>query len=137
LGCAGVEPLVLAGRVVVPVLAEVTVGYDGTQGEDGFGALESHLASVMSRRLGQVAAGSFDDPGGDEPARCKRLVVAQVVVLAGEVADARVDPGALIAGQDRERLDRAPLLGCRVPAWRRDRAGFLMYSSRWIRSITM
>jgi len=41
LGCAGVEPLVLAGEVEAPVFLEVTVADDGAQGEDGFGAVEA------------------------------------------------------------------------------------------------
>ena len=38
LGCAGVEPLVLAGEVVTPVLIEVAVADQRAQREDGFGA---------------------------------------------------------------------------------------------------
>jgi hypothetical protein len=38
---AGVEPLVLAFEVVVPVLLEVAVADDCAQGEDGFGAVQS------------------------------------------------------------------------------------------------
>ena len=83
----------------------------------------------------QVAAGAFDDAGGDGPARSQGLVVAQVLVLAGQVADAGVSAGPLGAGeaggvrlggdlgscpgavpcQYRERFDRYPVLGCRLP----------------------
>jgi hypothetical protein len=38
LGCAGVEPLVLAGEVVTPVLIEVAVADQRAQRQDGFGA---------------------------------------------------------------------------------------------------
>jgi hypothetical protein len=38
LGCAGVEPLVLAGEAVTPVLIEVAVADQRAQREDGFGA---------------------------------------------------------------------------------------------------
>jgi hypothetical protein len=126
---------VLLGEVVAPVVVEVAVADDGAQGEDGFGALESPAGSGDVEAVAdQVAAGSFDDPGGDGPARGQCLVVAQVVVVAGQVADARVgagplgggeagvvglggylggDPGA-VPGQDRECLDRDPVLGCGV-----------------------
>jgi hypothetical protein len=82
-----------------------------------------------------VPACSFDDAGRDGPAGCQGLLVAQVLVLAGQVADARVGAGPLgggqaggvrlgtdlgscpgaVPGQDRERLDRDPVLGCRIP----------------------
>ena len=79
----------------------------------------------------QVPAGSFDDAGRDGPARGEGLIVAQVLVLAGQVADARIGAGPLgggqaggvrlggdlgggpgaVSGQDRECLDRDPVLG--------------------------
>jgi hypothetical protein len=91
-----------------------------------------------------VAAGSFDDPGGDGPARGQGLVVAQVLVLAGQVADAGVGTSPLRAGQaggvrfggdlgggpgavpgeHRERLDRDPVLGCRVAGGVQGPCGF-------------
>jgi hypothetical protein len=97
---AGVEPLVLAGQVVAPVVVEVAVADDGAQGEDGLGALESPACSGDVEAVAdQVAAGSFDDPGGDGPARGQGMVVAQALVLAGQVADARVGAGPLGGGQ--------------------------------------
>jgi hypothetical protein len=52
------------------VLVEVAVGDDGAQGEDGFGALESPSGSGDVEPVAdQVAAYSFDDAGGDGPAR--------------------------------------------------------------------
>ena len=65
----------------------------------------------------------------------RALVVAQVLVLAGQVADAGVSAGLLgageaggvrlggdlgscpgaVPGQYRERFDRYPVLGCRIP----------------------
>ena len=82
----------------------------------------------------QVAAGSFDHAGRDGPARGQGLVVAQVLVLGGQVADAGVGAGPLgggeaggvrlggdlsggpgaVPGQHRERLDRYPVLGCGI-----------------------
>jgi hypothetical protein len=78
-----------------------------------------------------MAACAFDDPGRDGPARGQGLVVAEVLVLAGQVADARVDAGprgagqaggvgfggdlggcaGAVPGQDRKCLDRYPVLG--------------------------
>jgi hypothetical protein len=135
---AGVEPLVLLGQVVAPVVVEVAVADHCAQGEDSFGAVQSPAGSGDVEPVAdQVAAGSFDDAGGDGPARGQRLVVAQELVLAGEIADAGVGAGPLgggqacglgfggdlgggpcaVAGQDRERLGRDPVLGCGV-AWR-------------------
>jgi hypothetical protein len=69
LGCAGVEPPVLAGEVEAPVVAEVAVGDHGAKGEDGFGALEPPSGSGDVEPVAdQVAAGSFDDAGRDGPA---------------------------------------------------------------------
>ena len=63
LWCGGVEPLVLAGQVVAPVVVEVAVADDGAQGEDGLGALESPACSGDVEAVAdQAAAGAFDDP---------------------------------------------------------------------------
>jgi hypothetical protein len=82
----------------------------------------------------QVAACSFDDPGGDRPACCQGLVVAEEFVLAAEVMRARIraaplaggqsggvgfggDAGgylAAVSGQHRGRFDRHPVLGCGI-----------------------
>jgi hypothetical protein len=48
--------MVLAGEVEVPVLLEVTVADYRAQGQDGFGALQAHLAPLMSRRPAMPAA---------------------------------------------------------------------------------
>ena len=133
---AGVEPLVLAGEVEGLVFLEVAVADHRAQGEDGFGAVQSPPCSGDVEPVAdQVAAGSLDYPGRDGPARGQGLVVAQELVLAGQVADAGVRavplaggqaggvrfggdvrgyPGA-VSGQDRERFDRDPVLGCGVP----------------------
>ena len=122
----------LSGQVVVPVVVEVAVADRGAQGEDGFGSLESPAGSGDVEAVAdEVAAGSFDDAGRDGPARGEGLIVAQVLVLAGQVADARIGAGPLgggqpggagfggdlgggpgaVSGQDRECLDRDPVLG--------------------------
>ena len=125
-----------AGQVVAPVVVVIAVGDDGAQGKDRFGALESPPGSGDVEPVAdQVTACSFDDAGGDGPSRGQGLVVAQVLVLAGQVADARVSAGPLgagesggvrlggdigscpgaLPGQYRERYDRHPVLGCRIP----------------------
>jgi hypothetical protein len=133
LGRAGVEPLVLAGEVEAPVFAEVAVADHRPEGEDGFGAFQAPPCSADIEPVAdQVAACPFDDPGGDGPACCQGLVVAEEFVLAGEVMRVRAVPLAggqsggvgfggdvggylaAVAGQDRERFDRYPVLGCGI-----------------------
>ena len=63
---AGVQPLVLLGQVVAPVVVEVAVADHCAQGEDSFGAVQSpagagHVHTVFD----EMPAGSFDDAGGD------------------------------------------------------------------------
>ena len=132
------DAAVFAVEVVTPVGVEVAVADQGTEFQDGLGSGQAPAgAGDLQAVADQVAAGSFDDPGGDGPARGQRLVVAQELVLAGEIADAGVGAGPLgggqacglgfrgdlgggpgaVAGQDRECLDRDPVLGCGV-AWR-------------------
>jgi len=110
----------------------IAVAQDGAQGEDGFGAVEPPSCSCDTEPVADdVPACSLDDAGCDGPARGQGRVVAQVLVFAGQVADARVragplgggqaggfgfggdlggDPGA-VPGQDRQGLDRDPVLG--------------------------
>jgi hypothetical protein len=113
----------------------IAVADHRAQGEDGFGAVEAPSGSGDAESVADdVPACSLDDAGGDGPARGQGLVVAQVLVLAGQVAHARIragplgggkscgfrfggdlggDPGA-VSGQYRERLDRDPVLGGRI-----------------------
>jgi hypothetical protein len=118
--------------VEAPVLVEVAVGDHGAQGEDGFGTLQAPAGSGDVEPVAdQVAAGSLDDTGRDGPACGQGLVVAEVVVLGGQVADARVGAGPLVtgegggvglggdlgggpgavSGENREGLGRDPVLG--------------------------
>jgi hypothetical protein len=77
LGSAGVEPLVLAGEVVLPVGVEVAVGGDGAEGEDRLGAVKAPAGASQVEAVGDdVPAGAFDDAGGDGPAFGEGLVVA-------------------------------------------------------------
>src|SRR6266568_4523121 len=56
-------------QVPVPVAGPVAVGADGAELEDGFGALGAPPRSGdVHAVFDQVAAGAFDDAGGDGPA---------------------------------------------------------------------
>src|SRR6202034_4283507 len=88
---AGVEALVLAFEVESPVLLEVAVADSGAEGEDGFGAIQAPSgAADVETVADEVPAGSLDDAGGDGPAVCEGLAVAEVLVPGAEVADAGV-----------------------------------------------
>ena len=70
----GVLVLVDAGvflvAVVGPVFGPVTVAVRGSSFDDGFGAAQSPAGPGEVRSvLDEVAAGAFDDAGGDRPAR--------------------------------------------------------------------
>jgi hypothetical protein len=49
---AGVESLVLAGEVVVPVFLEVAVADGGAEAEDGFGAVQARSGAVDVEAVG-------------------------------------------------------------------------------------
>jgi hypothetical protein len=127
---------VLAGKVVPPVLLEVAVGDDGSQGEDCLSAVQAPPGASQTEAVGyEVTAGALDDTGRDRPAGVQGLVVAEELALVLQVADARVGAGALavfqpggtdlggdrgggpvaVAGQDRESLGGDPVLGGSVP----------------------
>ena len=100
LRCAWVEPLVLACEMEAPVFLEVAVADHRAQGEAGFGAVQAPSCSGDVEPVAdEVAAGSFYYPGGDWPARGQGPVVAQELVLAGQVADAGVGTVALAGGK--------------------------------------
>jgi len=133
---AGIEPLVLAFEVELPVLLEVAVADDGSEGEDCLGAVQAPPGSSDVETVGyEMAACALDDAGRDRPAGFQGLVVVQELALVSQVADARVRPGApaafqpggvglggdlgggplAVAGQDGEGLDRDPVLGGGIP----------------------
>ena len=153
---AGVEPLVLTGEVEAPVLLEVPVADDGAEGEDGLGAVQAPSGPSDVETVGyEVAACSLDDAGRDRPAGVEGLVVAQELALVPQVADARVGAGApaafqsggigfggdlgggpvAVAGQDREGLDRDPVLGGGVPGLVEAPGGAPEIFKTWIMSI--
>jgi len=66
-------------EVVAPVGVEVAIAAEGSEFEDGFGAGESPAGSGdVHAVLDEVAAGAFDDAGGDGPAVVQRGRVVQV-----------------------------------------------------------
>jgi hypothetical protein len=80
---AGAEPLVPAVEVEAPVFADAAVTDHGAEGEDGLGSARSPSCPGNAEPAAdEVAAGSFYHPGGDRPARCEGLAVAQELPLA-------------------------------------------------------
>src|ERR1022692_3382950 len=89
---ADVVALAFLLDVVGPVGAEVAVGFDGAQAQDGFGACQAPACAGDAEAVGdQVAAGSLDDCGGDGPAAGQGAGVVQVGELAGQVAECFAD----------------------------------------------
>ena len=92
------DAAVFAVEVVAPVGVEVAVADQGAEFQDGLGAGQSPAgAGDVQAVADQVAAGSFDDTGGDRPPGGEGLVVAEEGGVAGQVADAGVDAGATVA----------------------------------------
>ena len=133
---AGVEPLVLAFEVESPVLFEVAVADDCAKGEDCLGAVQAPSGPADRETVGyEMTACALDDSRRDRPAGVEGLVVAEELPLAAQVADAGGGPVPLasgqagsvclrgdlgggplaVAGQDREGLNRNPVLGGGVP----------------------
>ena len=95
-----VVSLVFAGEVVGPVVGRVAVGADGAEFEDGFGALGAPPGSGDAHAVfDQVAAGAFDDAGGDGPAVGEGGGVVQEGSLGFQVAGAFSGDVALVLGQ--------------------------------------
>src|SRR5260370_35609784 len=98
---------------------EVAVCVDGSEFEDGFGALESPAgAGDVHPVFDEVSAGAFDDTGRDRPAVLERGGVVELSAFAAEVGGAQVGAGALVGGELRGGR-RAPnrggcLGGCAV-----------------------
>src|SRR5450759_349297 len=89
-GVAGlVDAVAFLGEVVAPVVFEVAVAAKRAEPEDGLGTAESpEGAGEVHPVFDQVAAGAFDDPGGDRPAFRQRGRVVQVPGLVGQVGGA-------------------------------------------------
>src|ERR1700686_3996612 len=79
--------LVFAVEVVGPVGVEVAVGVQGAEFEDGFGGVGAPAgAGDVHAVFDQVAAGAFNDAGGDGPPAGQGGGVVQVGGLGVEVA---------------------------------------------------
>ncbi len=60
-------------EVVAPVVGEVAVAVEGSEFEDGFGAVQAPArAGEVHAVFDEVAAGTLDDAGGDGPATLER-----------------------------------------------------------------
>src|SRR5664279_1955093 len=94
-GVAGlVDAVAFLGEVVAPVVFEVAVAAKRAEPEDGLGTAESPAgAGEVHPVFDQVAAGAFDDPGGDRPAFRQRGRVVQVPGLVGQVGGAGIGAG--------------------------------------------
>src|SRR5688572_630399 len=91
-----VGSLVVHGLVKGPVLVEVAAGTDSPKAEDGLGAGQAPAgAGDVHAVLDEVAAGTFDDAGGDGEAGGEVFVVAEVFLVVQQVVGAAVDGLAL------------------------------------------
>jgi hypothetical protein len=93
-----VDAVMLATQVECPVRLEVPVVDDGAEPEDGLGSLDAPPgAGDIEPVADQVAGRAFYHSGGDRPAGRECLVVAQVFLVGGQVAHARIyaDPIAV------------------------------------------
>lgn len=95
-----------------PILQEVAVADEGTEGEYGFCAGDAPSAAGDVEAVGhQMACGSFDDAAGDGPAGCEGLVVVHEGGVVLRVAAGLVDRDALSVGEMAdERLKSFRLL---------------------------
>src|SRR5664280_499655 len=94
-GVAGlVDAVAFLGEVVAPVVFEVAVAAKRAEPEDGLGTAESPAgAGEVHPVFDQVAAGAFDDSGGDRPAFRHRGRVVQVPGLVGQIVGAGIGAG--------------------------------------------
>src|SRR5947209_8762562 len=84
---AEVVALVLGADVVVPVGFVVAAGGDGAHPQDGLGSGQAPAGAGDAHAVAdEVAAGAFDDAGGDRPSVRERRGVVQVRFLVLQVA---------------------------------------------------
>src|ERR1700722_7836464 len=107
---AEVVALAFLGCVVGPVGVEVAAGVDGAELQDGLDAAGAPAGAGDAGPVAdQVAAGAFDDAGGDRPAAGQRLGVVQVGLLVLQVGQGRADDlGVLAAGPGRLGCGQVP-----------------------------
>src|SRR5580692_6868404 len=100
---AEVVALVFLLDVPVPVGVEVAAGVDGAQPEDGLGSVQAPAGAGDAHPvLDEVAAGAFDDAGGDRPAGRQRGGVVHPGLLVLQVGQGFADDlGVLAAGPGR------------------------------------
>src|SRR2546423_1917054 len=95
-----VDALVFLIDVVGPVGVEVAVRGQGTEFEDGLGAVQAPAgAGDVEAVFDQVAAGALDDAGGDRPALGESGGIVQVGPLVGQVLHAPGDTDLSGAGR--------------------------------------
>ena len=81
-----VVALALLGNVPVPVRVQVAADAEGAQPQDGLGAFDAPSGAGDAHPVAdQVAAGVFDDAGGDRPAFGQGPRVVQVGLLVVQV----------------------------------------------------
>src|SRR5258706_15896683 len=86
--------------MVGPVGVEVAVTGQGAEFEDGFGAVEAPAgAGDVHAVFDEVAAGAFDDAGGDGPTGGEGGGVVEVAFLVVEVVGGGVGAGSLVFGE--------------------------------------
>src|ERR1700722_2857346 len=166
LSCGQVEVVLVAAEVVAvvfeggvagPVGGQVAVGADGAEPEDGLGAGQAPAGAGDAHPvLDEVAAGSFDDAGGDGPALGEGAGVVQVgflglqvgqgpgddlVVLAAGAGRVRggegLDPGDDLGGpavQDVRALAVTQSWAAGSRGGQKHQAAFHRYSSTWMKS---
>src|SRR6185369_641489 len=102
--------VVFLGDMPVPVGVQVAVGADGAEPQDGLGAGQAPAGAGDAHPvLHEVAAGSFDDAGGDRPASRQGGGIVQVRLLGLEVVQGRADDlGVLAAGPGRVLPGQVP-----------------------------
>ena len=83
-----------------PVIVEVAAGAERAQAEHGLGAADGPArAGDVHAVADEVAAGAFDDAGGDGQAVGEVLVVAEVGCVGEEVVGTVVDGDAVLGGE--------------------------------------
>lgn len=94
-----VDAPVLLSEVEGPVGVEVAVGDQGSEFQYGFGAFQRPAGpGDVQTVFHEVAAGAFDDAGGDRPALGQGGVVAQPGPLVLQVGAGLLDGGELVVG---------------------------------------
>ena len=109
---ASMTSLVLLLQVEGPVGIEVAVGGEGAEFEYGFGSGEGPAGTGDVQAIfDQVAAGAFDDAGGDRSACPQGGGVVQVGLVGGQISGAGVGSVAF-GGRVAEPRGPSPDVRC-------------------------